>query len=123
MRFVMFIHNDPAKFAWWEGLTREQREADIERHRRWFAEHAQAGHIVGGEELSTPDRARIVRRRKDQAVITDGPYIETTELLGGFVLLDADDLEAATAIGASWPGLGFDRDAIEVRPTSHTTAD
>ena len=123
MRFVMFIHNDPAKFAWWEGLTREEREADIERHRAWFREHAQAGHIVGGEELATPDRARIARRRKGEAVITDGPFVETTELLGGFVLLEADDLDAATAIGASWPGLEFEHDAIEVRPTDATTAE
>ena len=32
MRYVMFIHNDPAKFVWWDGLTRQERQADIDRH-------------------------------------------------------------------------------------------
>jgi hypothetical protein len=119
---VMFIHSDPAKFEWWDGLTREQRQVDIDRHEAWFREHVAAGHVKGGQELAV-GRARIVRRRKGEPMITDGPYTETSELLGGFVVLETDDLATAEAVAASWPGLEWEGDAIELRPTGATTAD
>ena len=52
----------------------------------------------------------------------DGPFIETKELLGGFILLDAPDLATAVAMAADWPAFGTDGNAVEVRPTDATSA-
>jgi hypothetical protein len=54
-----------------------------------------AGAFVFNGGLEPPDAARVVRVRRDQALVTDGPYIETKEFLGGFLVVKANDMAAA----------------------------
>lgn len=86
MRYVMLIHNDPGSTAGWEALSPEEKGADIARHRAWFGRYASEGRIVGGEELAPASSGRIVRRRADSVSVTDGPFAETREVLGGFIV-------------------------------------
>ena len=92
MRYVMmtFVGTDHAEA--WRTATPEERQAEVDRTIAWFREHGAAGRIVGGEELGDPAQARTLRR----AGVTDGPFIETKELLGGFIVLDVPD--EATAL-------------------------
>jgi hypothetical protein len=105
MRYVLFNWLSPEDFATWEGWTEEQRQADVQRHMEWFGRHGE--HIVGGEELDEPRTVKTLRRGRqgEGVVVTDGPYVESKEILGGFVILEAADLDEAVAIASEWPSL------------------
>lgn len=73
-----------------------------------------AGSIQGGEALAPTETATCVRVRDDDITTTDGPFAETKEHLGGFYVIEADDLDAAVRIAAEIPHAGLG--VIEVRP-------
>ena len=83
----------------------------------WFDKWGQAGKIAdGGVELDSVRKAKTVRTREDGSqVVTDGPYLELKEVIGGVVILEADDIDDAVAVAGTWPGgPGV---SVEVRPT------
>ena len=62
---------------------------------------------MGGEELDEPRTVKTLRRGRqgEGIVVTDGPFVETKELLGGFVVLETDTMDEAIAIASEWPSL------------------
>lgn len=78
----------------------------------WWGEHSAAGRIVGGEQLKPTSTATTLRRKGDRITVTDGPFVESKEALGGFAIVDVPDLDAAIELAKSWPVLR----TIEVRP-------
>ena len=117
MRYVLFNWITPEDVAKWETWTPEQQQADVDRHMAWFGKHRD--HIVGGEELDEPRTVKTLRpgRQGEGVVVTDGPYVETKELLGGFVILETASLEEALAIASEWPSLAAMPNAIvQVQP-------
>lgn len=74
----------------------------------------QAGHYKGGERLRPVSTASTVRVRGGKTVMTDGPFAETREQLGGFYLIEAKNLDEANAIAARVPSAKFG--SVEVRP-------
>ena len=105
MRTVLMNWVDPDDATEYYAMSAEEQQADVERHIAWFRRHAD--HIVGGEELDEPARVKTLRpgRQGEGIVITDGPYVEAKELLGGFVILETDTLDEAVAIASDWPSL------------------
>jgi hypothetical protein len=94
--------------------TPEELEAEMPK---WFAytqELQESGAMVAGDALEPADTATTVRVRDGETVITDGPFAETKEALGGYYLLDVADLDAALAWAAKIPNVGYG--SIEVRP-------
>jgi len=84
---------------------------------RWYAfndEVEAAGVLLGGEPLETVDTATTVRNRDGKTLITDGPFAETKEHLGGYYLLDCKDLDEALGFAAKIPAADYG--SIEVRP-------
>jgi hypothetical protein len=73
-----------------------------------------SGHLLLTNALQSARTAQTLRVRDGKAAVTDGPFIETKEQLGGFFLIEARDMEEAMAIAARWPGARFGD--IEVRP-------
>jgi hypothetical protein len=71
--------------------------------------------VVGGEQLQPLESATTVRVNDGQTLTTDGPFADTKEILAGFYLVDAPDLDAAIGIAARIPA-ARQRGAIEVRP-------
>lgn len=73
-----------------------------------------SGHMIHAEALQSPNSAVTVRVRNGETAVTDGPFIDTKEYLGGFILIDAKDLNDAIRVAAGIPlaKLG----SIEVRP-------
>ncbi|HEX2142607.1 MAG TPA: YciI family protein [Candidatus Limnocylindria bacterium] len=117
MRYVMLTYVDPADIAIWEGWTPEEQAADVDRHRAWFAKFRDK--VVSGEELDEPKHVKSLRRgRQDEGVVViDGPYVETKELLGGFVVIEAADMDEAIAIASEWPSLSSMPNAtVQVQP-------
>ena len=73
-----------------------------------------SGHFLAGEALELPDGARTVKVREGRTSAVDGPFMETKEILGGFVVIEARDLDEAAEVAAGHPlaRIGF----VEVRP-------
>ena len=105
MRYVLFNWLSPDDVAIWESWSAEEQAADVQRHIEWFARHRD--HIVGGEELDEPRTVKSLRpgRQGEGLAVTDGPFVETKEILGGFVILEAEDIDQAVAIASDWPSL------------------
>jgi hypothetical protein len=119
MRYVLMTYQAPDHIEAWERATPAERQLEIDRTVAWFREHGALGRIAGGEELAYPRTPKTVRR----AGVTDGPFIETKEVLGGFIILDVPDEATALEVAAGWPGLEWPGDAVEVQAVGETTAD
>src|SRR5215469_11219311 len=79
----------------------------------WYEKHAVSGKLADpGHQLDWPDKAKTVRA----SGVTDGPYIEAKEVLGGYSLLEADSIEEAVDLAKSWPGVDRGWIVMEVRP-------
>ena len=119
MRYVLMTYHSPDHVAAWERSTVEEKRLEIERTIAWFRELHAANRIAGGEELGSPNAARVVRG----AGVSDAPFVETKEQLGGFIVLDVPDEATALEIAAAWPGLTWPGDAVEVRPAGDSVAE
>jgi hypothetical protein len=119
VRYVLFTYVGPERLADWEAMTSAEKSADIDRVRAWFGEHGRAGRIAGGEELGRPSGARTVRKRG----ITDGPFAETKELLGGFIIVEVESEAVALEMARTWPGIVHDTDRAEVWPVGSAEAE
>ncbi|HEX4744177.1 MAG TPA: YciI family protein [Candidatus Limnocylindria bacterium] len=94
-------------------LPKAESDEVYKRIGEWFATHGQAGKIVGGEELQPRNTAKTVRfDRGGKPTVTDGPYMEAKELVGGYAIVEAADLNEAIELAKGWPG----RSSVEVRP-------
>jgi hypothetical protein len=79
----------------------------------WYEKYGAAGKLAGGgERLQEAQTARTVRA----SGVTDGPFIETKEVLGGFSILEAESMDEAVEISKTWPGVDRGWITIEVRP-------
>jgi len=106
---LMFVQTDEK--AWEKLSPAEQNMPAIER---WFGEHAQAGRLVGGNQLRPARTATTVRWRSGQPVVTDGPFVEAKENIGGYGIFEVPDLDTAIAIAKTFPAL--QHHIVEVRP-------
>jgi hypothetical protein len=117
--YVLFTYPDPDYAGRWDALPAEERHAEIRRVMDWFSRYRDR--IRGGEELDWPRTWRTVRRRGGDPVITDGPYVESKELLGGFIVVEAASVEEACGMAADWPSLlQGDGALVQVAPVTHT---
>ena len=90
-----------------------ERAAVYERIRAWWGDHAAAGRIIEGYELQPSSTATTVRVDPDgTATVTDGPFVEAKEMVGGYGILEVANLDEALAIASTWPGSA----ALEIRP-------
>ena len=96
--------------------TRQRSEAEAaaisEKIGAWWMEHSAAGRIVGGEQLQGAETATTVRHDPGGVSIVDGPFIEAKEQIGGYGLIDVENLDAALELAKSWPWGGV----VEIRP-------
>ena len=108
MKYALLIYDVPGQM---EALDEDTRNAV---YAEYFAVGQSAG-IVGGEQLFPTHTATTVRVAGGEALTTDGPFADTKEFLGGFYLLEADDLDGALEVAARIPAARMGG-AIEVRP-------
>ena len=110
-KYLLLIFGDEKQ---WDAMTPDERTAHNAAH-KVFSDAAGA-RIVGGAELELASMATTVRLgESDELVTTDGPFLEAKEAVGGYYLLDADDLDAALEVAARIPAARMGG-AIEVRP-------
>jgi hypothetical protein len=119
MRYVLFNWMNPDDVGVWEAMTPEEQQAEVELHMAWFRRHRD--HVVGGEELAEPRTVKTLRpgRQGEGVVTTDGPFVESKEILGGFVIIEAASMAEAVAIASDWPSLATMPNAtIQVQPVA-----
>ena len=109
VRYLLMIYGDEAGY---EAATEEQREALRNEYGRVAA--GWGDRLRGGDELAASTSATTVRVRSEEQLVTDGPFAETKEQLGGYFIVDVEDLDTAIALAAELPGA--QTGAIEVRP-------
>jgi hypothetical protein len=111
MRYMLLIHSDPAD------CHERSPEAEAELMAAYGAfnqELEAAGANLGADRLHPVSTATTVRVRDGGALITDGPFAESKEHLGGYYIIEAPDLDAAVAWAAKVPSATFG--SVEVRP-------
>jgi hypothetical protein len=108
-QYMLLIYGDPA-----QGPGPEEAAAEMPKWMAYGEELTKAGAMVAGDALQPTESATTVRERGGERVVTDGPFAETKEQLGGYYLIDVPDLDAALDWASKVPSVG--RGSIEVRP-------
>lgn len=109
MKYVVLMAADEKD---WTTAGSQERQQVMDAHSRFHEAVTQRATMLAGEALAESDRARTLRHRDGEVVVTEGPYAEGVEQLGGFYLLEADTeqtvLDLCTLLPPSY--------AVEVRP-------
>jgi hypothetical protein len=111
MQYLLTIYGDESGFG---QVSEEEMKQSMAAYEAFGREAQEAGVLRGGEGLQPTSTATTVRVRGGERLLTDGPFAETKEQLGGFYLLDCRDLDEAIEWAAKIPGAQFG--SVEVRP-------
>jgi hypothetical protein len=111
MKVMALIYGDASR---WDAFSADEREAAYEQYRAFSAEAEKAGVLAGGAELASTRDATTVRVRDGETLVTDGPYAEVKEALGGYYVLECETIDEAVEYAAKIPGA--EHGAVEVRP-------
>jgi hypothetical protein len=111
MHYLLMIYENEADF---EKLSDAEKGKIFGEYFAFTESIKKSGHYVAGDALQPTMTATTVRVRDGKTLVTDGPFAETREQLGGYYLVDAKDLDEARAIAARIPSARVG--SIEVRP-------
>jgi hypothetical protein len=111
MQYLLLIYDAEKQF---ETMSKDELGAFMTAYSALSKDLTQSGVLVGGNRLHPVDRATTVRIRDGKQQITDGPFAETREQLGGYYLINANNLDEATKIAARVPSAKTG--SIEIRP-------
>ena len=115
MKVLALIWSDESG---WEKLSQEERQAWYEQYRA-FSRPTRGDKLVDANELAPTTAATTVRVRDGETIVTDGPFAETREQLGGYYLFDCETLDEALDLAARIPAA--EHGAVEVRPGTSTS--
>lgn len=103
MKYVLLFVGTAADQDRWDRQSPEEYKAAMAAADRWFTDYGQAGKIVGGEQLQGPRTVATVRSENGRRIVTDGPFIESKEIIGGFAVVDVKDRDEALEMARAWP--------------------
>ena len=111
MKYVFLFCGTQEQQRAWETLSGEQREQAYARVGQWFQEHGSK--ISSSNQLAPPSTATTVRPQANGAapLVTDGPFLEGNEVIGGYAVVDVADLDEALRMARAWPA-----GPVEIRP-------
>ncbi len=113
MKYICLGYIDESK---WEGIPENERNAMIDECFTYDDELRKNGHFAGGEALQSARNAATLRFQNGKVSITDGPFTETKEQLGGILVLEANDLNHAIQLMSKHPGVKAG--PFEIRPAA-----
>ena len=111
MKYALLLYADESLQP---DYTTTEGAAEMQEWFTFSQELAAAGAMLGGEALRDTPTATTVQVRNGSTITADGPFAETKEALGGFYLIDVDDLDAAIAWAEKIPNVGYG--TVEIRP-------
>ena len=117
MKYLCTIYGDESQ---WSDVTPEQSAAVMAAYNAFGEEVVKAGVMLGGEGLEPTSAATTVRVRDGERLLSDGPFAETKEQLGGYYLLECGSLDEAIEWAAKIPGAASG--SVEVRPVMNYEA-
>ena len=116
MQFAMLIYESPESF---EVRKRDGNDSYISAWRAYYKAMVEAGVYVGGDPLEVPETGTTIKVREGKHRVQDGPYADTKEQLGGFMILELPSLDVALEWAARCPAAAWG--AVEVRPLAPET--
>jgi hypothetical protein len=118
MKYLMLLNNDAASIESWHELSQEEarklREQEVPRWNELFGWISEQSIDLDGLELEEAAKARVVRVRDGETLVSDGPFAETKEVTGGYFLADCEDLDQAIELAQRVPLVG--KGSVEIRP-------
>ncbi len=112
MRYLMLICADEQLY---DGVSEEENASRMAAWGQYAGELSTAGKMRGGERLSPASSATTVRVKDGERLLSDGPFAETKEQLGGYFIVEAADLDEAISWASKLPHLPYGG-SVEVRP-------
>ena len=103
-QYMLLIYGDPA----------DDDRAPMDAWFQYSQQLSESGAMIGGDALEPGETATTVRVRDGETLVSDGPFAETKEILGGYYLIDVPDLDAALGWAAKMPNIAYG--SVEVRP-------
>jgi hypothetical protein len=111
MNYLCLIYYDETKL---NDMPKIERDALYAEAYAYYDELVRNGHGIAGDPLQSVETAKTVRVQRGNVSVTDGPYVETKEQLGGYILMDARDLDEAVQLASKIPPARLG--GVEVRP-------
>lgn len=115
MKYMLLIYDNPGTREAFFGEQGNELMGEVDA---LMKELTESGELVGGEALADPSTTKTVRVRNGVPAITDGPFAEAKEHMGGYLIVECESPERAAEIAARWPNARFC--AMEVRPIMDT---
>ncbi|MBC7935608.1 MAG: hypothetical protein H7Y86_09695 [Rhizobacter sp.] len=107
-KYMLIFRNNPAIF---QQAAPETIQQNIQQWMQWMGQLGASGTLVGADQLQFG--GKVVSTSKKS--VTDGPFLETKELVGGYIIIHAENLDKATDVAGDCPALNFEG-SVEVRP-------
>ena len=117
MKYMLLIHHDEVA---WARRSDAERQQVLGEYRQLVQQITATGQYLAGAPLHPTSTATSIRVRDGKRLVTDGPFAETREQLGGYFLVDAKDLDEAIVIAERIPGARWG--TIEIRPVIEVPA-
>jgi hypothetical protein len=118
MKYLLLLNNSTEETRAWETLSEEEagrlRSQEIPKWGELFAWMGQKGIKSEGLELDGPGKSKTVRVREGEVLITDGPHAETKEQIGGYFIVDLENLDEAIEVASRIPVA--EKGSVEIRP-------
>ncbi|MBF6049145.1 hypothetical protein GO001_28785 [Streptomyces sp. NRRL B-1677] len=113
MKYLLIMYPNAAVM---DALSEKERNAVMEGHGDLMKKLKESGEFVGTLALATPDQSSVVRVRGGAPTVTDGPYVESEEFMGGVYVIDVKDNDRAHEVAAMIPDAAVEGLGVEVRP-------
>jgi hypothetical protein len=117
MKYMLLIYHDETA---WSQQSEPEHQQIYQEYRSLIQELQSKGKYLAGDQLQPRNTATVVRVRDGKQLVTDGPFAETREQIGGFFIIEANDLDEAGSIASRIPSARMG--AIEIRPVVEATA-
>ena len=117
MKYLLIMQINPSTI---EALSEAEREEIANGHGAFMETITASGEMVGTQALADPSQSAVVRVRDGARTVTDGPFLEAKEYMGGFYLVDCEGPERAYELAALIPDAAIPGLAVEVRPVMFT---
>ncbi len=111
MKYMLLIYSPDVD---WSDVPPEAQQAELDKWFRYTDDLGKAGVLISGDALQATSTATCVSQRDGKDIVTDGPYAETKESLGGYYLLDVPSVDEAIEWAKKCPGAAYG--TIELRP-------
>ena len=113
MKYLLIMNVNRAVL---DALTDEQRKAIMDGHGAFIETIRKSGELIVTQALGEPADSSVVRVRNGERIVTDGPYLESKEYVGGFYMVECASRERAHELAAVIPDSSIDGLGVEVRP-------